>query len=566
LRSVLARPFRYPVRWLAFLAGGVPAVLVFPGPSLSYLAWFALVPGMMLFTRAATTKEALARGWWFGAGYLIAILQWMTPEIGPGVVLIGAVFGCMWAPFSIAVNRLLRPPASAPGALAALIVVPSCWLIPEWIRSYQGLGGPWGLYGASQWQHPAILALAAVGGTWLVSVALLLANTGLLLVLGALRPALLTGTPTATAAAGRRVALGALGVAAFAAAAGSGPLAFALTAPFPAVRSVTIALVQPGAVRNPGQSVDASEALTTEFSANGKLAAEHPNLIVWGESSVADDLTLDHSLLSQIEQLSAEDHAEILASQDSNVPGPSPSPSDGSDSTTAGGQEKVAVLVSPSGIQGRYVKTRLVPFGEYIPFRNQLGWLTSVSHAAPSNMIPGAGAHTLTVTTTPNGKPLTIGVLICFESAFPDMSRVETDQGAQVIVYQSSTSTFQGTWGPDQHASLSALRAAETGRPVVQAALTGDTVAFDARGRELAWLGQDSGGVVTVHLDLPAAADRTFYDKAGDYVMWTGVAVTALAALVLFMRRRGILGNTTGVDSGATAEYDEDTGQPVRSK
>jgi apolipoprotein N-acyltransferase len=595
LRSVLARPFRYPVRWLALLSGGVPAVLVFPGPSLSYLAWFALVPGMVLFTRAATIKEALARGWWFGAGYLIAILQWMTPEIGPGVVLIGAVFGCMWGPFAIAVNRLLRPPAAGLGAVAALIVVPSAWLIPEWIRSYQGLGGPWGLYGASQWQHPAVLALAAVGGTWLVSVALLLANTGLLLVLGALRPALLTGpaptaadpaattaTPTTTAttattptttttaatapASGHRIALGALGIAVFAVAAGSGPLAFALTAPFPAVRSVTIALVQPGNVQNPTQRVNASESLTAEFSANGRLAAEHPNLIVWGESSVADDLTFDHSLLSQIEQLSARDHAEILASQDSDVPGPSPSPSGGSDSTTAGGQEKVAVLVSPSGIQGRYVKTRLVPFGEYIPFRVQLGWLTSISKAASSNMIPGAGARTLTVTSTPNGKPLTIGVLICFESAFPDMSRVETDQGAQVIVYQSSTSTFQGTWGPDQHGSLAALRAAETGRPVVQAALTGDTVGFDARGRELAWLGQSGSGVVTVRLDLPAAADRTFYDEAGDYVMWTGVAITGLAALVLLARRRGILGNTTGVDSGATAEYDEDTGQPVRSK
>ena len=585
---MLARPFRYPVRWLAFLAGGVPAVLVFPGPSLSYLAWFALVPGMVVFTRAATTKEALARGWWFGAGYLIAILQWMTPQIGPGVVLIGAVFGCMWSPFAIAVSRLLRPPASGPGALAALVVVPSCWLIPEWIRSYQGLGGPWGLYGASQWQHPAVLALAAVGGTWLVSVALLLANTGLLLVLGALRPALLTGTPRTTAAGppatpaaagpaaaaglavpaavGRRIALGALGVAAFAAAAGSGPLAFALTAPFPAVRSVTIALVQPGNVQNPTQRVNASEALTAEFSGNGALAADHPNLIVWGESSVADDLTFDHSLLRQIENLSAEGHAEILASQDSDVPGPSPSPSGGSDSTTAGGQEKVAVLVSPSGIQGQYVKTRLVPFGEYIPFRNQLGWLTDISKAASSNMIAGSGARTLTVTTTPDGKPLTIGVLICFESAFPDMSRVETNQGAQVIVYQSSTSTFQGTWGPDQHASLSALRAAETGRPVVQAALTGDTVAFDARGRELAWLGQNSSGVITVRLDLPAAADQTFYDKAGDYVMWTGVAITGLAALVLLARRSGILGNTTGVDSGATAQYDEDTGQPVRSK
>jgi apolipoprotein N-acyltransferase len=570
LRSVLARPFRYPVRWLAFLAGGVPAVLVFPGPSLSYLAWFALVPGMVVFTRAATTKEALARGWWFGAGYLIAILQWMTPQIGPGVVLIGAVFGCMWSPFALAVNRLLKPPASGPGALAALLVVPSCWLIPEWIRSYQGLGGPWGLYGASQWQHPAVLALAAIGGTWLVSVALLLANTGLLLAGGALRPALLTGTPSATAAAvpaaGRRIALGAVGVAAFVAAAGSGPLAFALTAPFPATRQLTVALVQPGTVHSATQRVNASEALAAEFSANGALAADHPNLIVWGESSVAYDLTLDHSLLRQIEQLSAQDHAEILASQDSTVPGPSSSPSGGSDSATAGGQEKVAVLVSPSGIQGRYVKARLVPFGEYIPFRKQLGWLTDISKAASSNMIPGTGAHTLTVTSTPDGKPLTIGVLICFESAFPDMSRVETDQGAQVIVYQSSTPTFQGTWGPDQHASLSALRAAETGRPVVQAALTGDSVAFDARGRELAWLGQNASGVITVRLDLPAAADRTFYDEAGDYVMWTGVAITGLAALVLLARRHGILGNTTGVDSGATAQYDEDTGQPARSK
>src|SRR4029077_12451794 len=84
------------------------------------------------------------------------------------------------------------------------------------------------------------------------------------------------------------------------------------------------------------------------------------------------------------------------------------------------------------------------------------------------------------------GRPLPIGVLVCFESAFPDMSRVDAHLGAQLIVYQSEVSTCQGTWGPDQQASLAALRAAETGRPVVQAALTGDTVAFDARGRLLA--------------------------------------------------------------------------------
>ena len=570
------------MRWLSFLASGVPVILVFPAPSLSYLAWFALVPSMVLFTRAATTREAVARGWWFGAGYLIAMLYWMASEIGPGLVLLGAVMGWMWSPFAVAVYKLLRPGAPWWRLAAAFIVVPSCWLIPEWIRSYQGLGGPWDLYGASQWQHPAVLALAAVGGVWLVSLALLIANVALTALLGAFRPAWLVAVapdgknrhrigrdrnrylpgerppvpPDAGFARRRAGVTAAVGVGLFAAAAGSGPLAFALTPPFPATRQLAVTLVQPGVVDDPVQRTDASETLTARLSRDGILNQAHPDLIVWGESSIPDDLTgssqADQALLQRIEALSKQDDAEVLVNQDTTPPGK--------------GHEKWAVLVNPSGVQGTYVKTRLVPFGEYIPFRSQLSWLTSISKAASSNMTPGTGAHTLDVT-SPSGAtpPVDVGVLICFESAFPDMSRVETDQGAALIVYQSSTPTFQGTWGPDQHASLAAIRAAETGRPTVQAALTGDTVAFDARGRQLAWLGQDDRGAVTVTVSLPAQADKTFYDQAGDYVMWSGVGITVFAALVMLLRRRHFLANTPGVGGGRTAEYDADTGDPVRS-
>jgi apolipoprotein N-acyltransferase len=552
LRRALVRPFRYPARWLSFLGGGVPAILLFPAPGLSYLAWFALVPGMALFTRAATTREAVARGWWFGAGYLIAMLYWMGPEIGPGLVLLGAVFGGMWAPFAIAVRRLLRPPVSWPRFAAALVVVPSCWLIPEWIRSYQGLGGPWALYGASQWQHPAVLALAAVGGVWLVSVALVMANVAIAVVVGAVFPQALAAGVAPSDVAARRIPLAAAGTAALVVVVAAGPLAFALTRPFPAAREITIALVQPGVIDNDALRTHATETLTAQLSRGGTLGGVKPDLIVWGESSIAQDLTLPASagLLRRIEALSAQDGADILVSQDATAPGK--------------GHEKWAVLVGPSGIKGIYIKTRLVPFGEYIPFRQQLGWLTKVSKAAGSNMVPGTGAHLLTATDRAR-RPLPIGVLVCFESAFPDMSRVTADQGAQLIVYQSSTSTFQGTWGPDQHASLAALRAAETGRPAVQAALTGDTVAFDTRGRQLAWLDQSASGVVTVRLPLPAATARTFYDQAGDYVMWAGVAITALAALVMLGRRRGFLGGSAGISNGREAEYDADTGQPVPS-
>jgi len=476
-------------------------------------------------------------------------------------VLLGAVMGWMWSPFAVAVRQLLRPPLSWPRLAAAFIVVPSCWLIPEWIRSYQGLGGPWDLYGASQWQHPAVLALAAVGGVWLVSVALVMANVAITVVLGAAFPGVLTpdaGKPDAAKAGAlrRRPVLGAAAVLALVAAAGSGPLAFALTRPFAPARSVTIAMVQPGVIDSDAQRADASEALTAQLSEGGSLGGVRPDLIVWGESSIPADLSLPSSaaLLRRIEALSARDGADILVSQDANAPGK--------------GHEKWAVLVGPAGIKGTYVKTRLVPFGEYIPFRQQLGWLTSVSKAASSNMASGTGAHLLHATDR-DGRPLPIGVLVCFESAFPDMSRVEADQGAQLIVYQSSTPTFQGTWGPDQHASLGALRAAETGRPAVQAALTGDTVAFDARGRQLAWMDQSGRGVVTVRLALPAASARTFYDQAGDYVMWAGVAISALAALVMLGRRRGFLGgfpgHGTGNSGGRTAQYDTDTGQPVAS-
>jgi apolipoprotein N-acyltransferase len=549
LRRALTRPFRYPVRWLSFLAGGIPAIVLFPAPSLSYLAWLGLVPAMALFTRAETTKEAIARGWWFGAAYLIAMLYWMAPELGPGLVLLGAVMGWMWSPFAVAVRRLLRPPVSWARFATAFIVVPSCWLIPEWIRSYQGLGGPWALYGASQWQHPAVLALAAVGGVWLVSVALVMANVAITAALGAVFPtAFAPGAP----ASSRRIALAAAGLAALVVVAGAGPLAFALTPPFPATRSITVAMVQPGVVNNPVQRTDASETLTRELSSGGGLGGVKPDLIVWGESSINEDLTLPGSsaLLKRIEALSAQDGAEILVSQDATPPGK--------------GHEKWAVLVSPSGIEGIYVKTRLVPFGEYIPFRAQLGWLTSISKAAGSNMVPGDGAHLLHATDRA-GRPLPIGVLVCFESAFPDMSRVDADLGAQLLVYQSEVSTFQGTWGPDQQASLGALRAAETGRPVVQAALTGDTVAFDARGRQQAWLGQSGHGVVTVRAALPATSARTFYDQSGDYVMWAGVVIAALAALVMLGRRRGFLGRGTGISGGRTAQYDTDTGQPVAS-
>jgi len=507
------------MRYAALATGGIP-VLAFPAANLEFLAWVGLVPGLALMRAAPTRREAAVRGCWYGAGYLLAAMYWLAPNIGPGLLLVAIVIGSLWSLVGLATWSLLRPPVTFARAGAAFVVVPSCWLVTEWIRSWQSLGGPWAVLGASQWQHPVILALAAVGGVWLITFALVATNTGLLIALVARRP-------------GVRVA----GLAGSLAAVAAGPIAFALATPVPAGQPLTIALVQPGLTSGPAVRVQRNEQLTA-------AQAGRADLYVWGESSVGYNLPTDPALLTSLEHLSGRVGAEVLVDQDA--------------SNAAGAHSKRATLISRTGIKGTYIKTRLVPFGEYIPLRSALGWLTKISRAAPTNVVPGSGAHVLHAT-LPGGRPLTIGVLICFESAFPDMSRVDTDHGARVIIYQTSDSTFQSSWAPAQHAALSAVRAAETGRPVVQAALTGDSAAFDAQGRLLAWAGTGYRGVLLVHLDLPPAAYQTPFDRIGDLVPWTAVAIAALAALAGIGRGVASRRRTRGQGKERSAEILTDT-------
>ncbi|MDH6133236.1 apolipoprotein N-acyltransferase [Kitasatospora sp. MAA4] len=496
----LRAAFSDPVRYGSLAAGALP-VLAFPPLDLEALAWVALVPGLLLMQRAPHAREAAVRGWWFGTGFVLTAMYWLVPTVGPGLLLIAALFGVLQGGVGLAVWTLLRPPLTPGRAGAALVVVPSAWVVSEFARSWQALGGPWALLGATQWRHPTVLALASIGGVWLVSAAVVTANTGVLIILLADRlPVRTTG-----AAATALVLL-------------AGPLGFWLQpGPVP-VRYESVALVQPGVLPDVATRFDASARITAD------LPGPRPDLIVWGESSVGTDLTRDTATLARLRALSASADAELLVNEDARK----------ADGTIS----KDAVLIGPDGIRARYAKMRLVPFGEYIPLRPLLGWIAGISRAAAENRTPGTSFH-LFDPTDRTGRQLPLGVLICFESAFPDMARTAADQGAQLIVYQSATSSFQDTAAPDQHASLAALRAAETGRPVVQAALTGVSVAFDAQGRQLARYGTGRTGALTVRLALPDARSRTWYDRVGDVVPWTAVLVSACAtALALRPGRR----------------------------
>ncbi|HZX39671.1 MAG TPA: apolipoprotein N-acyltransferase [Streptomyces sp.] len=481
-------------RWrgAAAVAGGALPALSFPEPSLWWFAYAALVPWMLLVRSAPTGRRAAVEGWLGGIGFVIAVHHWLVPSLHVFIVVIAALIGLMWAPWGWLVWSLLGGTPSPGRAAAALAVVPSGWLMIELARSWEGLGGPWGLLGASQWEVSPALRLASVGGVWLVSLLVLAVNTAI---------TVLIAVPHA-----RTAAVG-------------GSLICALTTaavwmwvPQPGQSGrARVAVVQPGVV-NGMESVERRFARSEELTR--ELAGQDLDLVVWGESSVGADLRERPDLAARLAVLSRAVGAEVLVNVDARRAG----------GTGPAGIFKSSVLVGPQGPTGdRYDKMRLVPFGEYVPARALLGWATSVGKAAGEDRLRGSRPVVMVL---PGDGGLRLGPLVCFESAFPDMSRRLTRDGAQLLIAQSATSSFQGSWAPEQHASLAALRAAESGRPMVHATLTGVSAVYGPDGERVGGLLGTDSSTAAVY-DIPLARGTTPYVRFGDWPVYGALAVLA---------------------------------------
>jgi len=478
------------VRGAAAAAAGALPALAFPAPSLWWFAYVALVPWMLLIRSAPTARRAVLDGWLGGAGFMLSVHHWLIPSLHVFIVLLALLLGALWAPWGWLVRRLLGP-GTRRVALAA-VLVPCGWLMVELVRSWQYLGGPWGLMGASQWQVEPALRLSSIGGVWLVSFLVVLANTCVtaLIVLPRVRRAAFVALATATVVT----------------------TAVSLWAPRPQQSGVVrIAVVQPGVAQ--------SDRFEREAQLTRDLVGTHPDLVVWGESSVGVDLADHPATLDRLTALSREVGAELLVNVDAVR-------ADGK------GISKTSTLIGPDGVAGpTYDKMRLVPFGEYVPLRSVLGWATSVGKAADQDRVPGD--HQVVM----DAGPLRIGPMVCFESAFPDMSRHLAADGAQLLVAQSSTSTFQESWAPAQHASLAALRAAETWRPMLHATLTGVSAVYDAEGHQVGQrIGTDRS--TSAVYEVPLATGTSPYVHLGDWVPRLALVLLLGAGAIEVLRAR----------------------------
>ncbi len=133
-------------------------------------------------------------------------------------------------------------------------------------------------------------------------------------------------------------------------------------------------------------------------------------------------------------------------------------------------------LVGPDGsFRGRYDKLHLVPFGEYMPWGILTAWARE--------FLPTAGDFSAGTSAAPlKSNPFRIGVMICFESIFPEISREEVLSGANLLAVITNDAWFGRTAAPFQHADMAVFRAVETGRWIVRAANTGISRIISPRG------------------------------------------------------------------------------------
>ena len=243
------------------------------------------------------------------------------------------------------------------------------------------------------------------------------------------------------------------------------------------------------------------------------------DLIVFPESSMDADPRTDPFIRGHLAAIARQHDAWVLANATVDAPNPNR-------------RINLDVLFAPSGqIVGTYAKRHLVPYGEYVPFRGLIEGIVPAVNQVPRDFLRGRGPGLFDIAGTP------VGTLICFESAFGYQVRPVVHDGAQVLVVSTNNRSYRRSANSAQHLAIGQMRAAETGRPVVQAAISGISAVIDADG--VVHDRTDLFDRTVVETTVAATSGQTLYVRWGEWVAILCVfVVLILVALTLLVRRR----------------------------
>ena len=497
----------------AFIAGAVSAFAFEP------VGWWPLMMVAIavlceLIDRQQTLWRALLTGWAFGLGQFVVGLNWIATAFTYQAAM-PAWLG--WIAVVLLSLYLALYPALAAGLgwrfgrddrVVLVVAMGGAWAITEWLRGTMFTGFPWNPAAAVLAPTPLITITPLIGTYGLSAIVVLLGGAIWLEYYKKWLPLVVI-----------------IGVTAI--------LWLLPSSPVPAdpltIRNVRI--VQP----NIGQE-DKWRAGLEQEAARRLLTlsggpSDEPRLLLWPEVAVPDPLEDARTGGRRIAEVRRAGLTVVLGPSDRLLTGGLFVAS--RDGVNVAGATNSVFALGPDGrTLGRYDKSHLTPYGEYLPMRALFSSL-GLSRLAPGDFdfTPGPGPRSIDLG-LPWGR---VGFQICYEIIFS--GHVVDQKNRPGFIFNPSNDAWFGSWGPPQHLAQARLRAAEEGIPVLRATPTGISAVIDARGNVVKQLPWRTAGVIDAVLP-PAANSATMFGRFGNIIPILLGFLLIIGGIVLGRRRR----------------------------
>lgn len=509
--------------WAAAVLSGVLTGFSFPPFSQEWLIWVALMPliGAVWFRPRAkgfSWRQGVvdfSLGWVAGSSGFFIHLFWITEVTGAGWFLLSVYCGLYPALFALFIGSVGYP-RTAPGSqrevwlssranLWYAVLGAMAWTGTEWLRGTLLSGFGWNGLGVALWENVAMIQITDITGVGGLSFLIALTNLVLVQTLRRLQGEIRVGKLRAHYD--------------FAFTLAASALVFSygirqLLAPPPPSHPLKVAAVQPNVAQEQKWDPAFEQQILDRYRKQSEFAiALDPDLLVWPEASTPRPVLLDRTNGELVATLVASWPGDLLL---------------GTVHFDALGDFNSALFLPGKGEKyALYHKIHLVPFGEFVPFRESFplfAWI--VGDLVSSDFDAG----TVPVVFELQRVPLRAGPLICFEDTLGRLARHFVQAGAQFFVVLTNDGWFRESAGSRQHLAQSVFRSAENKVPMLRAANTGVTGWIDRHGRVVEILATPDGntfleGVFFGEFPVPLTSDasdtsgesaHTFYTRHGE--------------------------------------------------
>lgn len=526
------------------LLTAVLLILSFPNFELDYLAWVALAPMLSVLAQGVSLRRAAWLGWLTGVTFTFFAENWIAHSMvyfgGVATAVayavaffFASVLALFPAAFAVVMSLLIK--RFGEFGWAAVAFAPFVWVATEWLRPIV-TGVTWNALGVSQVNYFLVARLARYGGVYLLSAEVVSVSALLVLLLRFKE---------------RGVARAAASLTVLAAVTLLFPMMSQKTNQQPnaiSLASVSVVGVQPNL---PPDSDQSSETFNQDLENNIRLTKEaiartpdkSADIVIWAESPLALFYENDSALRERLDNLAVETGSYFIL----NTVTRDDWRYHNSIHVLTPDKPSVALPYKSKPMK-RYDKIRLVPFGEYVPFKSVLGKaVEAFATSGVGGFTPGTApvVNTLRLTTEREGiisadnadkagaierttNFARVGAFICYEAAYPDLVRSFVKNGATLLVNVSNDSWFGNTAGARQHLAHARMRAIENDRDLVRVTNSGISALITADGKVIDAM--PSFQTVTQYWRARLRRSLTFYSEHGD---WFAIGCLLITALVL---------------------------------